>query len=569
MENITGEWEIHTSKLKITTSEIVLIPITKLKPHPDNRPLGANQEKIEQLKILLLNNGFDSSHPLVVRPTNEELEAYQIIEGEHRFQAARALGFIELPCVIRELNDVDALIQLILGNVQTENKPLEIGLNALKVLKQEAYKVVDYAKRLGLAESTLRRYIHASEVFEFVKTQVPEGVSILEEVYKLEEIYKCPKSDWIWLHNLTQKNEISRIRLKEVAQTINEIQTKNAIVYELLDLISIRQEIAEAYLKGNKKVSDTYKDLLRSLEDSYNNLEENILMYEYDVLTDHIKQEEINLKDWFVSNLKELKNITKQVVLESYKDALQLKRSATQAEAERDMAYFRDKKHSKERAEQEKVERAMREVKVGEWWRLGNHFLYCGESNEPAFLNKLPEKVQLAFIRPPFVAQIADEEGNLSWQYDFLGNFSQIVAVTPELQELQTLLKTTQMPYQWSLACEVDYQIPKAEGLGSWIYTALFSKGNIDKKIKDHWQMTIDTPNQYLPQDFWRYLIDSFTKTHDIIIDCEAGEGNAFLIAEEETRICYGAEKNPNLCKEILENWETISKEKAMRVSGL
>jgi len=44
--------------------------------------------------------------------------------------------------------DDEALIQLIIGNIQTENKPLEIGLNALEVTKkysQSGFSECDYA----------------------------------------------------------------------------------------------------------------------------------------------------------------------------------------------------------------------------------------------------------------------------------------------------------------------------------------------------------------------------------------------------------------------------------------
>ena len=72
-------WEIHSSDLRITESNVILLPVSQLTPHPDNRPLGASEDKIGQLKIFIAQNGFDSSHPLVVRPYQN---SYQIIEGE-------------------------------------------------------------------------------------------------------------------------------------------------------------------------------------------------------------------------------------------------------------------------------------------------------------------------------------------------------------------------------------------------------------------------------------------------------------------------------------------------------
>ena len=46
----------------------------------------------------------------------------------------------EIPCSIQEMTDEEAVIQLIIGNIQTENHPLEIGLNALQVVKKDSKK---------------------------------------------------------------------------------------------------------------------------------------------------------------------------------------------------------------------------------------------------------------------------------------------------------------------------------------------------------------------------------------------------------------------------------------------
>jgi DNA modification methylase len=39
------------------------------------------------------------------------------------------------------------------------------------------------------------------------------------------------------------------------------------------------------------------------------------------------------------------------------------------------------------------------------------------------------------------------------------------------------------------------------------------------------------------------------------------------MIAEAQHRICYGAEKDPDLCRAILEKWEELSGQKAKRIS--
>jgi ParB/RepB/Spo0J family partition protein len=558
------EWQVQSSNLKITESPVVLLPVSKLNPHPDNRPLGSSEEKIRQLKIMIAHTGYDASHPLVVRPFQN---GYQIIEGEHRFTAAKSLGYLKLPCVIRELTDTEALIQLVLGNIQTETKPLEIGINALKVMAKDgkALTIQHYSQRLGISESTVRRYMNAAEVYQYLKTQLPEGVPVLDEVYKLEEIHRCPQTDWYWLHELVLKNEPAKSQIIEITQAIREIKTENPAIYGLFDLLQIRQNIAQEILKGNKNIAEVHLDLIQTLENSLQNLDDTLKVYEYNVLNDTIQNEEINLKEWFITNLKELKNITKQTVLEAYKDALQLKRSGSLEEAERAASYFRDKKNAKEREEQERIEKQMRQVREGEWWQLGRHFLYCGDGASTAFYQKLPARIALAYCNPPYLTEVASADNRIGWSLDKLIHKVEVIAVTPQLDELQKFLRLTQLPYRWSLSAQLG--LKKGEqGLGSWVYTALFSHRPIDTRVKDHWKIDSTDLQGSKTQEFLKHLVDAFSREHDVVIDVYAGLGTMFLVAEEHHRVCYGAESNPLLCKEIIEKWEDTGNGKAIRV---
>ncbi len=554
-------WEVHSGQKKIKASKISLIPISKLNPHPDNRPLGTHEERIQQLKQLISHDGFDSSHPLVVRPYSK---GYQIIEGEHRFRAAKQLGYLELPCVVRDLNDTEALIQLILGNIQTESKPLEVGINAFKAVQKEGFSLAEYARRLGVSETTIRRYVSASEVFQFIRAQLPEGVLVLDEVHKLEEIHRSAQSDWLWFHDLIVKKELSKNQVIEISQAIRPVKTEHSSIYKLFDFVKIRQEIAQALIQDNPVPAETYADLLKTLEESYQNLDGETTLYEYNVLNDTIEEESVNLKDWFIGNLEKLEQISKQPVLEAYKDTLKLKRSSTQEEAERTAAYFRDKKNEKEREEQARVEREMRTVQPGEWWQLGPHFLYCGEGNDPAFRDNLPGAFALAFCNPP--AQFT--QASPGWAMDWLTSRAQIVAVSPPLEQLQTFLQSTQMPYRWSMSAHL--KLPDAgEGLGSWIYTALFSQHMIPSEVSDTWKVDRSDIQGNKTYDYLRHLIEAFSRENERILDVYSGIGAMFFAAEDTHRVCYGAQNNPDMCKQIIERWEDMSGERARKQLGL
>ncbi len=89
-------------------AELVDLPISCLVDYPD-QPLPPYSE-VELVELLdsIRENGI--IEPLIVRPYGE---LYQIISGRNRKNAAVKLGYQAVPCVIRNLNDDDAAIQLV------------------------------------------------------------------------------------------------------------------------------------------------------------------------------------------------------------------------------------------------------------------------------------------------------------------------------------------------------------------------------------------------------------------------------------------------------------------------
>ena len=197
----------------------------------------------------------------------------------------------------------------------------------------------------------------------------------------------------------------------------------------------------------------------------------------------------------------------------------------------------------------------MRQVKEGEWWQLGDHFLFCGDGASAEFYARIPNQAAFAFANPPALQEVKNKEGKIFWQLDWLIEKAAVVAVTPEIDKLQYFLGITQMPYRWSMSAQMG--VKKAEaGLGSWIYTALFSPKNIDSKVADTWKVDSSDLKGNKTQDFLGHLINAFSREQEVVIDTHAGLGTMFMLAEKGSRICYGAEVNPGLCKEIIEKWE-------------
>ena len=100
-------------------------------------------DKLEQLIQSIKEHGI--LEPLLVRPLADE--RYELVAGERRYRAAKALGLTEVPVVVKQLTDSEALQLALVENLQREDlNPVEetegiLQLLALK-LKLETTEVV-------------------------------------------------------------------------------------------------------------------------------------------------------------------------------------------------------------------------------------------------------------------------------------------------------------------------------------------------------------------------------------------------------------------------------------------
>lgn len=127
-----------TKKKQVSTEKITFVPLTDLYERADHpikmREDSSMQETIESVKL----NGILT--PGIVRPRAEG--GYEIIAGRRRKVACEAAGLTAMPVIIRELDDEQAIIEMVDSGIQREE--------VLPSEKAAAYKMkLDAIKRQG------------------------------------------------------------------------------------------------------------------------------------------------------------------------------------------------------------------------------------------------------------------------------------------------------------------------------------------------------------------------------------------------------------------------------------
>lgn len=176
------------------------LPLDQLSPHPDNPRLQLREDVVARLAAEIERNGYGSEHAVLVRPHGA---GWQLVSGHHRAEAARRAGLTEIPAWVRQMDDDEAFMQLVLGNTQGELSPLEIGTHALRAVPLQQGKagggLTAYAKRIGWTGEYVGQLRSAAEVL----VSLPNlSLEVADKAKHLYEISKAPRPLWPMLVGL-------------------------------------------------------------------------------------------------------------------------------------------------------------------------------------------------------------------------------------------------------------------------------------------------------------------------------------------------------------------------------
>jgi ParB family chromosome partitioning protein len=149
-------------------------PIEFLRPNPRNPRISFREEDLAELTASIREKGV--IQPIIVRVIVGVADAYEIIAGERRWRAAQMAGLSDVPVVIHEANDKEALELAIIENVQRAD------LNAIEEAKgyerlgaEFEYSHGDIAKIIGKSRSHIANTIRLLNLPEDARKLVAEG----------------------------------------------------------------------------------------------------------------------------------------------------------------------------------------------------------------------------------------------------------------------------------------------------------------------------------------------------------------------------------------------------------
>lgn len=114
--------------------------------------------------------------PLLVRRDSETTNSYELIAGERRWRAAQVAGLHEVPVIIRELSDREALEIALIENIQRQDlTPLEEAEGYKRLMEEFEHTQEDLARSVGKSRSHVANMMRLLALPDPVKGMVQDG----------------------------------------------------------------------------------------------------------------------------------------------------------------------------------------------------------------------------------------------------------------------------------------------------------------------------------------------------------------------------------------------------------
>ena len=241
-----------------SAGEQALLRIDKIQSNPRQPREHFDPATLQELTASIRKSGV--VQPILVRPRNE---GYEIVCGERRFRAAKDAGLLEIPAVIRAMNDEEALKCSIVENVQRSDlNPIEEALAYQRLLDEFKMTQEDVAEVVGRDRSTVANTIRLLTLPKRIQEELIRGRltmgharAILAKPTEKERLELCEKI----LSSSLSVREAERISRRSVARPSVD-ETVRHVEEELQRILGTKVRITDR--KGRGKITVEYYSAL-------------------------------------------------------------------------------------------------------------------------------------------------------------------------------------------------------------------------------------------------------------------------------------------------------------------
>ena len=285
--SLTSYDDIFSTEESRQTEQIQQIPISELHPfknHPfkvlDDEAMQRTVESVAQFGVLA---------PLVVRPREEG--GYEIISGHRRQHAAELAGLKTLPVIVRNMDDDQAVIQMVDSNLQRESiLPSErafaykMKLEAMKRTAGRPSKNVSQigtqkrsdqimAEEMGESRNQIQRFIRLTNLIPELLDMVDQKKISFNPAVELSYLTDSEQRDFFEAMQDTQ-NAPSLSQAQRIKKLSQAGQCSYEAIFDIMgeekkaemDRVTIKNDVLRKYFPKSYTPRQMEETILKLLE---------------------------------------------------------------------------------------------------------------------------------------------------------------------------------------------------------------------------------------------------------------------------------------------------------------
>ena len=151
---------------------IVELDLDSIEVNPFQPRTHFDEASLKQLGSSIKELGV--IQPITVRKIG--FDKYQLVSGERRYRASKAIGLKTIPAYIRIANDQEALEMALVENIQRKDlDPIEIALSYRRLIEEIGLTQERLSERVGKKRSTIANYMRLLKLDPIIQTGMRDG----------------------------------------------------------------------------------------------------------------------------------------------------------------------------------------------------------------------------------------------------------------------------------------------------------------------------------------------------------------------------------------------------------
>lgn len=156
----------------VDSGGVVTLRLSQIEPNRDQPRKIFSEEALNELADSIREHGV--LQPLLVRPLPGG--SYQLVAGERRWRASRMAGLQEVPVVIREMDEEQAMEIALIENLQREDlNAIEEATGYKQLMERYGMTQEQVAKRVGKSRPAIANALRLLNLPQKVMDMVGEG----------------------------------------------------------------------------------------------------------------------------------------------------------------------------------------------------------------------------------------------------------------------------------------------------------------------------------------------------------------------------------------------------------